>query len=153
MFHSPGLVSAWRSLREASGSRWEWLHMETTPGWLPRRLHQRQPAPHPQTPPHSSGLREGPGSSSWLCTYREAFRMPMQGVSRLGCGAGVLRELGYAPGTQILLAEATVTPSPISRPGRWHHCPLQCPVRGLALQQSPQLGGLQGDCRWLWQVG
>ena len=63
--------------------------------------------------------------------------MPMQGVSRLGCGAGVLRERGYSPGTQILLAEATVTATPSSRPGRWHHCPLQRPVRGLG-RQSPR---------------
>lgn len=71
LFHSPGLVSAWRSLERGLGQQMGGLHMETTPGWLPG-LPPEAARPHPQTPPHSSGLREGPGSSSWLCTYREA---------------------------------------------------------------------------------
>lgn len=81
--------------------------------------------PPPVTDPTSQlWAEEGTWVFLLAVTYREAFQMLMRGVSRLGCGAGVLRVLGY-PDTQILLAEATVTPTLIPRPGRWHYCPLQ----------------------------
>lgn len=67
--------------------------------------------------------------------------MPMQGVSRLGCGARGAQGNWIYPPAPRSFAEATVTSeAPSPGPGGGTHCPLQCPVGGLALQQSPQLG-------------
>lgn len=44
------------------------------------------------------------------------------GLGQVGRGA---QGVGVHPGTQILLAEARVTPTKTPRLGEWHHCPLR----------------------------
>lgn len=73
---------------------------------------------HPVTDP-TSQLWAKEGAWVFLQALHLQGGLPdaVQGVSRLGCGAGVLGELGYTPGTQVLLAEATVTPPRSPGPG------------------------------------
>lgn len=118
MFHSPGLVSAWRSLREASGSRWEWLHMETTPGWLPGRLHQRQPVP-PPTDPTSQLWAEG-GAWVFLLALHLQGGLPdaHAGCIQAGLWGRGAQGAGIRPWHPGASRRGHCDSKPISRPGR-----------------------------------